>query len=59
MQITIVKRQPKRRCRIPRRPHPSLDYFFSRYERDACGANDNGGLEATDFEHQSRSQRGH
>ncbi len=26
MQIALVKRQPKRRCRIPRRPHPGLDY---------------------------------
>lgn len=33
MQIALVKRQPKRRCRIPRRPHPGLDYFFSRLER--------------------------
>lgn len=33
MQIALVKRQPKRRCRIPRRPHPNLDYFFGRLER--------------------------
>ncbi|MDE2376845.1 hypothetical protein [Bradyrhizobium sp.] len=33
MQIAIVKRRPKRRCRIPRRPHPDLDFFFGRYER--------------------------
>ena len=33
MQLTIVKRQPKRRCRIPRRPHPDLNYFFGRLER--------------------------
>ena len=33
MQFALVKRQPKRRCRIPRRPHPDLDYFFGRLER--------------------------
>lgn len=33
MQIALVKRQPKRRCRIPRRPHPDLDFFFGRLER--------------------------
>jgi hypothetical protein len=42
MQITLVKRQPKRRCRIPRRPHPDLDYFFGRLER----ADGDVGLEA-------------
>lgn len=33
MQIALIKRQPRRRCRIPRRPHPGLDYFFGRLER--------------------------
>ncbi|SFO68113.1 hypothetical protein SAMN05216330_104146 [Bradyrhizobium sp. Ghvi] len=33
MQIALVKRLPKRRCRIPRRPHPNLDYFFGRLKR--------------------------
>jgi hypothetical protein len=32
----IVKLKPKRRCRIPRRPHPDLDYFFGRLEHAAC-----------------------
>ncbi|MBR0826809.1 hypothetical protein JQ596_14760 [Bradyrhizobium manausense] len=32
MQIAIAKRRPKRRCRIPRRPHPDLDFFFGRLE---------------------------
>jgi hypothetical protein len=59
MRIAIVKRPPKRRCRIPRRPHPSLDYFFGRYEREPCVADDDGGLEATDLAHQSRPQRRH
>ena len=31
MLETIVKR--KRRCRIPRRPHPELEFFFRRFER--------------------------
>jgi hypothetical protein len=31
MLEAIVKR--KRRCRIPRRPHPELEFFFRRFER--------------------------
>jgi len=29
----LVKLKPKRRCRIPRRPHPNLDCIFGRFER--------------------------
>ncbi len=57
MQIAIVKRQPKRRCRIPRRPHPDLEYFFGRYESERCEANDNVKSEAADLDHQVRLQR--
>ena len=58
MQVAIVKCQPKRRCRIPRRPHPDLDYFFGRYERAACDANDDTGSEIVDLD-QFQSQRQH
>jgi len=39
MSGVIVKRPSKRRCRIPRRPHPDLEFFFSRYERRRPGMN--------------------
>ncbi|MGY8664780.1 hypothetical protein Q3C01_20820 [Bradyrhizobium sp. UFLA05-109] len=58
MQVMIVKRQPKRRCCIPRRPHPDLDYFFDRFERTACEANDDTGSEIVDLD-QFRSPRQH
>ncbi|MCP3465271.1 MULTISPECIES: hypothetical protein [unclassified Bradyrhizobium] len=50
MQVAIVKRQPKRRCRIPRRPHPDLDYFFDRFERIACETSDDTGPEIVDLD---------
>ena len=56
MQVAIVKRQPKRRCRIPRRPHPDLEYFFGRYQHAAIEANDNSKPELADLEQQFRSQ---
>ncbi|MDE5440753.1 hypothetical protein GWG65_04645 [Bradyrhizobium sp. CSA207] len=52
MQIAIVKRQPKGRCRIPRRPHPNLDYFFGRLKHAAGAPNDDTGLDNSDLEHQ-------
>ena len=45
----IVKLKPKRRCRIPRRPHPNLDCFFGRFER-AEGEPDDAGAEVADLE---------
>ncbi|WP_291607897.1 hypothetical protein [Bradyrhizobium sp.] len=30
---TNMKPQPKRRCLMPRRRHPDLDFFFRRYDR--------------------------
>lgn len=48
MQIPLVKRQPKRRCRIPRRPHPSLDDFFGRLERADGAPDDDAGLDNSD-----------
>jgi hypothetical protein len=39
MAGAIVKRPSMRRCRIPRRPHPDLEFFFSRYERRRPGVN--------------------
>ncbi|WP_244607435.1 hypothetical protein [Bradyrhizobium symbiodeficiens] len=59
MQIALVKRQPKRRCRIPRRPHPSLDYFFGRFERTDRTLDDDAGLDTTDLDHCFPSQRRH
>jgi hypothetical protein len=59
MQIALVKRQPKRRCRIPRRPHPDLDYFFGRFERTEGEARDDTGSETADLDHPFRSPRRH
>ncbi|WP_164718990.1 hypothetical protein [Bradyrhizobium sp. LVM 105] len=56
MQITLVKRQPKRRCRIPRRPHPGLDYFFGRLERPAGAMDGDVRLDTTDLDHSLASQ---
>jgi len=47
MQIALVKRQPKRRCRIPRRPHPNLDYFFGRLEHGDSAPDDDAGLDTS------------
>ncbi|MFK4506305.1 hypothetical protein LPJ38_30570 [Bradyrhizobium daqingense] len=51
MQIALVKRQPKRRCRIPRRPHPNLDFFFGRLERADGAPDDDAGPDNADFDH--------
>jgi len=58
MQIALVKRQPKRRCRIPRRPHPDLDFFFGRLECTEGEIRDDTGPE-TDLDHPLRSPRRH
>ncbi|MET4068391.1 hypothetical protein ABID58_003188 [Bradyrhizobium sp. S3.2.6] len=55
MQIALVKRQPKRRCRIPRRPHPNLDYFFGRLERTEGKMVDDPRAETADLDHPFRS----
>ena len=59
MQIALVKRQPKRRCRIPRRPHPNLDYFFGRLEHTDGEVRDDAALETADQDHPFRSPRRH
>jgi len=59
MQIALVKRQPKRRCRIPRRPHPNLDYFFGRLERREGELRDDPGAETVDLDHPIRLRRRH
>jgi hypothetical protein len=59
MQIALIKRQLKRRCRIPRRPHPGLDYFFGRLERTDGTMDDNAGLDNSDLDHSFASQRRH
>ncbi|TYL84852.1 hypothetical protein [Bradyrhizobium cytisi] len=59
MQIALVKRQPKRRCRIPRRPHPNLDYFFGRLERTEGAMIDDPRVETADPDHPFRSSRQH
>jgi hypothetical protein len=50
VQFALVKRQPKRRCRIPRRPHPDLDYFFGRLERTEGEMRDDPGAEPADLD---------
>ncbi|TYO61261.1 hypothetical protein FXV83_39040 [Bradyrhizobium hipponense] len=59
MQVAIVKRQPKRRCRIPRRPHPNLDYFLGRLEHAAGAPNDDAGFDNSDPDHSLHSPRRH
>lgn len=59
MQVALVKRQPKRRCRIPRRPHPNLDYFFGRLQRAEGERHDDPGGETADLDHPFRSPRRH
>lgn len=59
MQIAIVKRQPKRRCRIPRRPHANLDYFFGRYETTGRKTNDHVRPEVIELDHPFQSQHRH
>lgn len=59
MQIALVKRQPKRRRRIPRRPHPNLDYCFGRLERTEGEMHDDSGGETADLDHPFRSPRRH
>jgi hypothetical protein len=50
MQVALVRRQPKRRCLIPRRPHPDLEYFFGRFQRTDIETKDNAGPELADLE---------
>jgi hypothetical protein len=50
MQIRLVKRQPKRRCRIPRRPHPDLADFFGRLERTEGETSDDARPDTTDLD---------
>ncbi|MCP3401132.1 hypothetical protein [Bradyrhizobium sp. CCGB20] len=52
-----MKRQPKRRCRIPRRPHPDLDYFFGQLERTEGEMRDDTGPETADPDYPFRSPR--
>ena len=59
MQIALVKRQPKRRVRIPRRPHPNLDYFFGRLERTEGEMREDPGADTTDPDLPFRSPRRH
>lgn len=59
MPFALVKRQPKRRCRIPRRPHPNLDYFFRRLERTEGEMHDDPVGETADLDHPFRSPRRH
>ncbi|UWU90356.1 hypothetical protein [Bradyrhizobium sp. CB1015] len=60
MQTALVKRHhPRRRCRIPRRPHPSLDYFFGRLERAVGTLDDDAGLDNSDLDRSLASPRRH
>jgi hypothetical protein len=59
MQIALVKRLPKRRCRIPRRPHPNLDYFFGRLERADRAFDKDAGPDNSSLDHSFASQRRH
>jgi hypothetical protein len=47
------------RCRIPRRPHPNLDYFFGRLERTEGEMIDDARAETADLDHPFRSSRQH
>jgi len=51
MHIAIVKLKPKRRRRIPRRPHPDLDYFFGRLEQAAGETDEGPSSELADLDH--------
>ncbi|MBR0754085.1 hypothetical protein JQ604_18025 [Bradyrhizobium jicamae] len=56
MPAVIVKRQPKRRCHIPKRPHPDIEFFFNKYDRkSAVTSHDDGtgfdGIELDDQLH--------
>ncbi|SFI15339.1 hypothetical protein SAMN05216525_10529 [Bradyrhizobium sp. Gha] len=59
MPIALTKLQPRRRCRIPRRPHPNLDYFFGRLER--AGGTRDGDVrpDNADLDHSFVSQHRH
>lgn len=59
MQIALVKRQPKRRCRIPRRPHPNLDDFFGRLERADRTLDDDAGLDNPELDRSFGSPHRH
>jgi len=59
MQIALVERQPKRRCRIPRGPRPDLDYFFGRLERTEGEMRDDSGPEMVDLDRPFRSPHRH
>jgi hypothetical protein len=59
VQFALVKRQPKRRCRIPRRPHPGLDYFFGRLELAEGEMRDDPGEETADLDYPLRSPNRH
>lgn len=59
MQLALMKRQPKRRCRIPRRPHPNLDYFFGRFERTEGEMHHDPRGETADLDHPLRPPRRH
>jgi len=59
VQFALVKRQPKRRCRIPRRPHPDLEYFFGRLERTEGESHDDTAPETADRDFPQRSPRRH
>jgi len=50
MRFAIPGYMPKRRCRIPRRPHPDLDFFFGRYEHADLETNDETRREIVDLE---------
>jgi hypothetical protein len=59
VQFALVKRLPKRRCRIPRRPHPNLDYFFGRLEQAEGETCDDPGVDTADLDYPFRSPRRH
>jgi len=59
MRVAIVKRPPKRRCLIPRRPHPNLDYFFGRREHTDGAPNDDAGFDNSDLDHPRHAPRRH
>jgi hypothetical protein len=59
VQFALVKRQPKRRCRIPRRPHPSLEDFFGRLELAEGEMRNDPGGETADLDYPLRPSNRH
>jgi hypothetical protein len=56
----IVKRQPKRRCHIPKRPHPDIEFFFKKFDHKSVSpSHDDGtGLKLAELDDQLHPSSG-